>query len=342
MRVLVSILAVGLLIALHELGHFAAARRMGMKVIRFSVGFFFPLAKWVSKKSGVAYQIGAVPLGGFVQIKGMNPFEEGAYEDADSYAAKPAWRRAIVIVAGPAANFLVAWFLFFCLYLVGHPEPVDKAGIGFTVEGGPAQTAGLEAGDEILSVNGQPLSTWKELVEQLQAHPGKEILLEVKRQESRRSIPITPRDDNGVGKIGIGQPTQRVSLAPHTAALASAVRCGQLAAGAVVGLVGWISGTMGEVTPVGPVGIVEMAAEALSTGFREFLALVAYLSVMLFLFNLFPLPALDGGRGMFLMFEVISRRRVNRKVDAAVNTVGFFLLIGLLLLITAKEVFGLF
>jgi len=339
MSIAIAIVAIGILIALHELGHFWAARLMGMKVERFSVGFFFPILKWTSKKSGIVYQVGAVPLGGFVQIKGMNPFEEDAFEDPQSYQMKPAWKRAVVILAGPVANFVIAFGLYFGLGMAGLPEEVDEAGVGNVISGAPAEEAGLLAGDRILEVEGEAVSTWGGLVERLQANPGVEIELLVARGEERLTVPITPRDDNGVGRIGIYQPTRLIHLGPWTAAKASFNKCVSLIRDTVVGLAGMIAGTEKDVSPVGPVGIVRMAAAALNTGANHFFSLMAYLSVMLFMFNMFPLPALDGGRGIFLLYEVVTRKRVNKKVDAVVNTVGFFLLIGLLLLITFKEIF---
>lgn len=341
MSIAIAILAIGILIALHELGHFWAARLMGMKVEKFSVGFFFPIAKWTSKKTGIVYQIGAVPLGGFVQIKGMNPFEDDAFEDPASYQMKSAWRRAVVILAGPVANFVIAFALYFGLGIAGLPEDLDESGVGEVIAGAPAAEAGLQAGDDILEVNGEEIATWTGLVDKLQSSPGQELELLILRDGERITLPVTPRDDNGVGRIGIYPPTRLVHLGPWTAAKASFSKCVGLIEDTVVGLAGMIAGTAKDVSPVGPVGIVKMAAAALNTGVNHFFSLMAYLSVMLFMFNMFPLPALDGGRGVFLLYEVVTRRRVNKKVDAVVNTVGFFILIALLLLITGKElIFG--
>jgi regulator of sigma E protease len=335
----IAILAIGILIALHELGHFWAARVMGMKVERFSVGFLFPILKWTSKRTGIVYQIGALPLGGFVQIKGMNPFEDGAFEDPASYQLKSAWRRAFVILAGPATNFLIAFALYFGLGMAGLPEDTDESGVGAVVAGDRADEAGLRPGDAILEVDGERTATWDDLVSRLEASPEREVTLLVRRGDADLTIAVKPRDVNGLGKVGIFPPTRLVHLPPLTAARASLGKCVELISGTFEGLAGLISGASADVSPVGPVGIVRMAAAALSTGLNQFLSLMAYLSVMLFMFNLFPLPALDGGRGIFLLYEAVTRRRVNKKVDAVVNTVGFFLLIGLLLLITAKELF---
>lgn len=339
MSFIISILAVGLLIALHEAGHFVAARRVGMRVLRYSVGFFHALISWTSKKTGIVYQVGVLPFGGFVQIKGMNPFEEGAYEDPESYQLKAPWRRAAVLLAGPTANLLVAWFLLFLLYLVGHPQYVDEPRVGMVVPDGPADKAGIKVGDRVRTLEGKELATWTDLASGLHNHPGQPVKLEIERNSEQLEIAVTPENKNGVGLIGIGQPQEKVTAPPHIAALQAALKCFEIVSGTIAALGNAISGSGSQVQTVGPVGIVKMAASTLNVGLGAFLALVAYLSLMLFMFNLLPLPALDGGRGILLLYEWISRRRVSPKVDAIVNSIGFLLLIGLLVAMTFKEVF---
>jgi regulator of sigma E protease len=342
MSLIVAIFGIGVLIALHELGHLWAARAMGMKVVRYSVGFFWPVLKWTSKRSGITWQIGAVPLGGFVQIKGMNPFEDGAFEEPDSYQVKSAWRRAFVILAGPVTNFAVAFLIFFGLFLIGSPEPVDEARLGNVLPDRPAAAAGLKPGDRVVSFDGEELSTWQELVTRLHASPEKRVTLLVERGGERFEVRLTPEDRDGIGLIGIEQPTRRAAgMGPGIAAWAALVKCGLITGGSLQAMAQLVTGSAGNVQAVGPVGIVRMARTAVETGLDRFLDLMGMLSLMLFLFNLLPLPALDGGRGLLILWEGISRRRVAPKVDAVVNTVGFFVLIGLILVISVKEiVFG--
>jgi regulator of sigma E protease len=342
MSLVIAIFGIGILIALHELGHLFAARAMGMKVVRYSVGFFWPLVKWTSKRTGITWQIGAVPLGGFVQIKGMNPFEDRAFEDADSYQVKSAWRRALVILAGPATNFLLAFLIFFGLFLVGSPEPLDVSRIGNVLPDRPAAAAGLRNGDRVVTFDGEAIATWEELVSRLHASPEKPVVLSIERDGERFEVRLTPESRDGVGLIGIEQPTRRTdALGPGTAAWAALVKCGLITGGSLAALASLVTGSAGNVQTVGPVGIVKMARTAIEIGVDRFLDLMGMLSLMLFLFNLLPLPALDGGRGLMILWEGISRRRVAPKVDALVNTIGFFLLIGLILVISVKEiVFG--
>ncbi len=339
MNIIIAIIAVGLLIALHEAGHFALARGTGMKVLKYSIGFFFPLLSWRSHKTGTVYQVGALPLGGFVQVKGMNPFEEDAFEDPESYQNKSSWRRILVIVAGPLFNLLIAWLVFFFLYLVGQPERINEPVIGTVVPDNPAAGAGMQEGDRVVAVNGEPVTTWTELASRINARPEEQIALEVQRDKGQFTLEVTPKNKGGVGLIGIGPATEEVVLPPGAAMLAAGTKCADLISGTLSAIGALISGTNSNMQAVGPVGIIRIAASTLESGVREFLALVAYLSVMFFLFNLLPVPALDGGRLLFLLLEVVFRRRINPKFDAVINTIGLFLLLGLFLIITIKELF---
>jgi regulator of sigma E protease len=340
----ISILAVGLLIAIHEGGHFVAARRVGMTVLRYSIGFFYPILAWTSKKTGIIYQVGILPLGGFVQIKGMNPFEEGAYKDADSYQLMAVWRRMLVVVAGPLANLLLAWLLLFGLYSYGFPQQTYSLEVEKVVANSPAEKAGIQRGDLVETFENHQLKTWTELVMALQGSPEKEVTLGLVRDGDSRNVKVTPERVGDVGKVGIFPVAVVVpmrSLSPIDAATISTIHFWQkwvVQTGHL--LAALVSREATGARTMGPVGIVKEAANKLKTGFPSFLALAAYLSFMLGLFNLLPLPALDGGRAVFLIIEGISRKPIHPKVDAIVNTVGFFLLMGMLVLMTFKDIFG--
>jgi regulator of sigma E protease len=341
MSIAVSIVTLGLLVAFHELGHYAAARVVGMRVLRYSIGFFRPILSWTSRRTGIVYQVGALPLGGFVQIKGMNPFEQGAFTDADSYQTKAAWKRAAVIAAGPIANFALAFVASAVLLSVGAPVEVNESRVGIVQRGGPAERAGIRTGDAVIEFDGTPISTWDELAGRLNASPGRRVTLLIRRGALERTIAVTPELKNGIGLIGIGMPTRTVRLPVHEAVVASFGGCVKLLAATLGALASWLTGEETRMSPVGPVGIVKMAASSLDVGAAHFVAFAAQLSLLLFLFNLFPIPALDGGRCLVLLGEAIARRRLNRKVDAYVNAAGLFLVLGLIAVITFKEiVFG--
>ena len=156
LQILLAILGVGFLIAWHELGHYAVARALGMRVVRFSIGFGPRL--WGFRRDDIDYQLAALPLGGFVQIKGMTSLEPGAVEDPKSFINAARWRRWLVLAAGPGFNYLLAAVLFF-IYLWAWPSPVSGPAVELqqVIPGGPAAAAGLQTGDVVVDIDGQPL-----------------------------------------------------------------------------------------------------------------------------------------------------------------------------------------
>jgi regulator of sigma E protease len=338
MNIIIVIFFLGILVVLHEAGHFFMARVLGMKVIKYSIGFFKPIFTWQSPKTDIIYQIGAVPLGGFVQVKGMDPFEEGAYTDSDSYQMKSPFKRGLVIVAGPVANLVTAWLiLFFIVTFSGLQNIVDKSVVGVVVKDGPAYKAGLQKDDVVLTLNGKEMKTWESLANALHENPGKPVTLLIKRGERLKNVTVTPDDVDGQGLIGINAPTENVSLPPLKGAVFATIKIKGVLKDTLTGLFELVTGKAQNVQAVGPPGIVKMASSQLETGMASFLAFISYISLMLFLFNLLPIPALDGGRSVFLLYEIISRKRVNKRVDATLNTVFFFLLMGFVLFISIKE-----
>ncbi|MBN2716034.1 MAG: site-2 protease family protein [Deltaproteobacteria bacterium] len=338
--VIVIILSLGFLIAFHEWGHYFFARLLGMKVLRYSIGFLKPIFSWTSQKSGIVYQIGALPLGGFVQVKGMNPFEEGAFEDADSYQMASPWKRMLVIIAGPLANLLIAWAVLFGLKAIsGAPEPLDEAGVGQMVPNAPAEKAGLETGDRILSVNGVAVKTFGDLVEQVGQNGGKKTVLLIQREGRRMPVTITPENKQGTGKIGVYPPFKMVRLPVGEAARFATLKSIQVVKDTLGAIWGMITRTRKDVQMSGPPQIIKEAKIQYDYGPIAYLSFMSFISLMLFLFNLLPIPALDGGRTVFLLYEVITRKRVNKRFDAMLNTVFFFILMTLLVIISAKEIF---
>jgi regulator of sigma E protease len=317
--VAISLLAFALLILIHELGHHLAARASGMRVERFSIGF--GPALWTRRRGETEWAISALPLGGYVRIAGMNPGEEIAPGDAGAYCNQAAWRRFAVILAGPAMNYATALVLAVVLVLAG----------------GPAEAAGLRAGDRVLSVDGKPVATWPELVGEVLAHPGRPMALSVRRGGETLSIAATPRDDGGRGRLGIAQAVRSVPRAGAADAVRTAVAAtNQRAADVLTGLAQVVTGRQ-RAELRGPVGIAQEMARSARAGAGEFLGMVWFISIVLALFNLLPIPALDGGRLVFLVYEIVTRRRVNQRVENVVHLAGFVVLFGLILWVT---VFG--
>ncbi|MFY3743413.1 M50 family metallopeptidase [Anaeromyxobacter sp. Red801] len=337
--VIAAILAVSLLIVVHEAGHYLAARRSGMRVERFSVGFGPVVLSF--RRGETEFAISALPLGGYVRIAGMAPGEDVDPADRGAYANQPAWRRFVVILAGPAMNYLAAVLIAAALLAsVGLRSPDASARVGALVPGKPAEVAGLRPGDRIAAVDGQPVETWTDLVGLLQRHPGQRIVLDVERGEgaaaARLALPITPEDDDGVGRVGFRQHDVLVRRGALGALADGFSRTNAQLGGQLAAFGQAFSGRQ-KAELSGPVGIAQELVRGAHEGVERFFTLVWTISVALALLNLFPIPALDGGRLVFLAYEIVTRRRVNARVENALHLIGFVALVGLLLAVT---VFG--
>jgi regulator of sigma E protease len=333
----VTVLAFGMLIVIHELGHYLAARWSGMRVERFSVGFG-PVI-WSRKRGDTEWALSAVPLGGYVKIAGMAPGEEIAPGDTGAYSRKPAWKRFLVILAGPAMNYALAVVLAAGLIAtLGLREPDATSTIGDVIGGGAAERAGLQAGDRVVGAAGMPVTDWASLVQAVRSHPGMDLPLEVERAGApagspRAAVTMRPDDSGGIGKAGIAPNLRAVHAAPAEAVALGFRRTNDKAA-EILGGLGQVVSRKQKAELQGPLGI---AQDHEGAGAGPFMMMVWLISIMLAIFNFLPLPALDGGRLVFLGYEIVARRPVNQKVETVIHTVGFVALFGLLLGVT---VFG--
>jgi regulator of sigma E protease len=332
----VSVLAFAFLIVVHELGHHLAARASRMRVERFSIGFGPVL--WKRRRGETEWAVSALPLGGYVRIAGMSPGEEIAPDDAGAYCNQPAWRRFAVILAGPAMNYLAALALAVALVLGGAlREPDPSPTVGEVVPGSAAEAAGLRTGDRVLAVDGKPVATWQELVGEVLAHPGRPMALSVQRGGETIPIQATPRDDGGRGRLGMAQGLRLVPRAGLADAVGKAVQATNQRAADVLSGLGQVLSRRQRAELRGPLGIAQEMARSARAGAVPFLGMVWFISIVLALFNLLPIPALDGGRLVFLVYEIVTRRRVDQRVENAVHLVGFLVLFALILGVT---VFG--
>lgn len=336
----VTVLAFGLLIVIHELGHYLAARACGMRVERFSVGFG-PVI-WSTRRGETEWAFSLVPLGGYVRIAGMSPEDEIAPDDRRSYANQPAWRRFLVIMAGPATNYVFAVLLAAGLVAtLGLREPDTAPVIGEVMPGGPAERAGLRAGDRVLAADGQPVADWAGFVKVVRAHPGTDLPLELRRAGAGEGAPperlvVRPDDSGGTGRLGIVPSLRAVHAGPLQSLWVGLTRTQERAQEILSGL-GQVVTRKQRAELRGPVGIAEEMARSAKAGAAPFLMMVWLISIMLAIFNWLPLPALDGGRLVFLAYEMVTRRPVNQRIEGIVHTVGFLALLGLILAVT---VFG--
>ncbi|MBK7077385.1 MAG: site-2 protease family protein [Myxococcales bacterium] len=358
MNYLGPILALGVLIIVHEAGHFFVARWCGMRVERFSIGFGPAIAKWRSKR-GSLFQLAPIPFGGFVEIKGMNIAEDVDPDDKEAYPNKPVWQRILTIFAGPGTNYLAAVLLAFGIYsCAGIPNWAEHYKVAAVDPKAPAHGI-LQPGDVIVEANGQPLKLRgagpndKPLAVITNDAKGAPMKLVVERGGQRIPLEVPTKEvevKDGAGNVindADGKPMKvfRMGIALETrgkvgvgTAAVEAVKYPWLQTKQIVGgLYAAIRGKA-EVRVTGPVGIFNEFSSAFGSGLIYGLELLMMLNVYLGLFNLLPLPALDGGRLAFLGYELVTRRRANPRVEMTVTMVGVLFLIVLMVFVTFKDI----
>ncbi len=332
MSILVAVVGLGLLIAAHEAGHLALARLMGMRVETFSLGFGPRIAGF--RRGETEYRLSALPLGGYCKIAGFTPDDPAAQDSSDpgSYVNKPAWKRFLVIAAGPGVNYLVAFLIIALLYVSHGFLDLETTRID-VIPGGPAAAAGMQSGDQVIGVDGVPVRSFDEFRHELQkpdAPPERRI--EVLRSGAR--LELTVRPDHGTISVRLDHVLVRL---PPSEAVPRAIRDVWALNAATVGALWDVVRGKGTASLAGPIAIVRQASAEVKRGVADFAGILANISVGLALFNFLPVPALDGGRLVFLGYELVARRKVNQRFESIVHVVGLLLLLGLLV---AVVVFG--
>lgn len=335
MHYLPLLLALGLLVALHELGHLVAARLLGLRVERYTLGFGPPVLSW--RWRGTEYALGAVPLGGSVRIHGMNPHAPGLEPtDSKSFPAQRPWKRLLVLLGGPLANAFFALGVLFALYTTGTHVVVPLT-VGTITPGSEAARAQLLPGDRLVSVDGEPLESWSGFVELIARRPGRELRLGVERQGEEREVVVRPRpDERGVGRIGVSQQYVYRAHAPGQALLQALAHTGNLVLEGGRMVERLLRGTQG-IALANPLGVVKQSSGAAGSGLGAFLRVMVNLSMALAFFHLLPLPSLDGGRIVFVLIESISGRKVPARVETLVHAVGFVALLGVVLTVSLAD-----
>ena len=345
------------LILVHEFGHFIVAKRSGVRVDEFGIGF--PPKVWGKKFGETEYTINALPFGGFVRIFGEDPNEE-SLKSPHSMVAKPWYIKAAIIVAGVVMNILFAWFLFVIVFALGPQEadvntPDAEMLVTHIVADSPAEKAGLKTGDVILSVSDGtteiPARDPAQVSEFIGKHPGSPVTVALKRDGVPQSITANPvtgmvaaEPERGALGFGLGLFSTTPLPLPEALYRASALTGTTLWAIAT-SLVGFfasafmLTADLSQVT--GPVGIVGLVGDAATLGFLTVLSFTAFISLNLAVINLLPFPALDGGRFVVTLAEAIRGKMFPTTVVNAINGVGFILLIILMIVVTWSDIMKL-
>ncbi len=336
---LLAALAFSLLVIIHELGHFLVARAFGMRARVFSIGFGPPVFQWRPKGSETVVQVAAVPILAYVNIAGMNPMEPSDPNDRGSYQNASLLARFFTIAGGPLANYLAASLIIFAVVAFAG---VQRPMIGEVVPNSAAAAAGLRPNDVVLSVGGTAPEDFSELATAINGSRGAPTAMRIRRQGQELTLRLTAREDptDHHFRVGIrqapGSYTQHVPFA--IAVRHSLLAPAQLTIEQFEGFARMIRGKE-RVEVMGPVGIVAATANVTHRlGWRVGVGIMAQISVALFFLNLLPVPALDGGRLMFLLYEVVMRRRPNARFETTITAVFFTLLLGLGAVVIVRDV----
>lgn len=366
LTVLIFIILLGLLVFVHELGHFVTAVRNGIRVDEFGFGFpprMFGVIKddagkyrlvWGNKEmpSGkTVYSLNWIPLGGFVKIAGEDGHDTS---DPNSFASKSAWVRIKVLGAGVVMNFLFAWFLISIVLMLGMPQPIEPSERGqypnaeiqvlSVGKGTPAEAMGLSMGDAIVSINGEKIHSLERVSQIIGENKGKSISIDVDRFGQAFSLSGTPRTEYPAseGALGISfSETAVVSYPWYEAIYRGAIATYNITMAILEAFGKMIASLFGAekaaLDVTGPVGIVYLTKQMSDLGLPYLLQFAALLSINLGIINILPIPALDGGRILFILIEKLKGSPVSRRVEGMIHQVGFMLLLLLMLFVTVRD-----
>jgi regulator of sigma E protease len=330
----------GLVIFLHESGHFFVCRRLGVRVEKFAFGMG-PELFGVTDKKGTHFAVCALPLGGYVKPAGEDVFEGTG--KPDEYFSQSWQRRVAIVMAGPIMNYVLAFCVFTGLiFLKGEIKPSSKPIIGDMLENYPAAQAGLKIGDVIDSINGTKIFTWKEMADMVHQDSGKPVELTYSRGDASATIQIVPKKDpqTGYGVIGIVPETMTQKLGFFASAKAGAKQCWDITALTVKTLYTKIA-KRERPDLAGPVGIMQMVSKAAHSGVDDLFFLIGLISVAIGFFNFLPVPLLDGGHAALYLWEGISGRKLTQGLIEATNKVGIVFLVSLLIFATYNDILRL-
>ena len=343
MTLIYFILILGVIILIHEFGHFIFAKKAGIYVYEFSIGMGPRIFKWTRKNDETEYSIRLIPIGGFVQMAGEEIEDDPEVPKDKKFSVKTFGQKFMTVIAGIMNNFLLAIFLFFLIALF-NGAPQNKAIVGEISEDYPAYTSGLKEGDRILKVNGKNAATYDTLALELQVNTGKNIKLEVDRNGQTETVNLKPKKvkENGEEVYRYGFTITDEVETGFFASLKYAFSKTFSLLHQMILVIGYlITGNLNLNALAGPVGIFGIVGTAADAGIWSVLSLIALLSVNVGFINLLPLPAFDGGRLLFIIIEKIKGKPVDPRLENTIHAVGFFLLMALMLLITYNDIIRL-
>jgi regulator of sigma E protease len=343
---LAFVIALGALVSFHEFGHFWVARRSGVKVLKFSIGFGPKLA---GRQVGeTEYVISAIPLGGYVKMLGEDLGDEVSEEDKKrSFAHAPLLKRTLIVAAGPVFNLLLAYLVFTVWLAAGGPLFVPSfadltSNVESVVPGSPAEAGGVRKGDRIVQIGDKRIHTWNEMTDLVKRNPGVPLQIVVDREGRTETLTVTPAHrkekladgtEIEVGQIGITKANKAIIRSDHVfmAPIDGLDATWGWIKLTVVGIAKMLTREISTDNIGGPLTIAKISGDAATQGFSNYVFLIAILSINLGVLNLLPIPILDGGHLAFFAIEAIKRRPLSIRSRELAQQVGLFLLICLML-----------
>ncbi len=335
------IILLSVLIFVHEMGHFLAARIAGVGILKFSLGFG---PKIIGKKIGeTEYVLSWIPLGGFVKLLGESGTEELSPEDEKrSFYKQTRWKRMLIILAGPVFNFLLALVIFIIVFMYGLPNLT--ADVGEVQKGSAAFESGMMNGDKIIAIDGQKIVFWEDIRPKIAEGKGKEMEVAVQRGAENKLLLIKPKLSKSKNIFGEEESTYLIGVSPAgktiierrnpwDAIIASAGKTWYISKLTVISVVKMLEGVISPRTLGGPIFIAQVAGAQVKEGIIPFILFMAVLSINLGVINLFPIPVLDGGHIFFYLIEIVNRRDISIKVKEISQQIGFVILLMLMLFV---------
>lgn len=349
MSLIIFLFILGLLIIVHEFGHFIAAKKIGIRVEKFSLGFGPRLLK--KEKNGTEYSVSAIPLGGYVKLAGDNAQEYKG--NADEYLAKTPFARAAVIFFGPLLNYALGFIFFWLIFFAGYPAITTK--VGGLIEGLGAKEAGVQINDKITAIDGRRVGAWEELQAAIYTRKdaqsvrlsilrdNRELILDVKIKSKEFNDLLGQK--RSVGVIGVTASEETVKMRHGFAAsfILSINKTVDLTVITYKALWRMLGGKLSlRESVTGPLGIYYITAKVAHLGVIAVLHLIAVLSISLAIFNLLPLPVLDGGHLLFLIIEKLRGRALGLKAERVITQTGLTIIIALAIIVTCNDIFKFF
>lgn len=345
---LAFIVEIGVLIIIHELGHYFAARSQGVTVEVFSVGFGPALLKYKAKRSGTVWQVSALPLGGYVKMQGWGEAQANGPAKPGSFASASLASKAMIVAAGPLANLLLAVALYAGLFMTAG-QLVTQPVFNQVEPGSPAAFSHLQVGDKVLAIGDTPISSFDQIQQIVLANPDRELNFTIARNGHDITLPVSVGEVNfngdQIGHLGVvGAESSLKRLAPAAAVAASFQETGKQITGWFTGLKMLVLKQQGLRDLAGPIGIAQITGQVAALGIVPIISLIALLSINLGLVNLIPIPMLDGGHLLFYLVELIIGRPVPEQAREVGMRIGVGLILGLMLLVMFDDLsrLGLF